>query len=298
MNIVWHNAVDTLTLLGQYIVKNGHIGRIKEIHDSDYSEWREGPPLITRTWKLESHNIQGQTGRRYKLHSHFRGQLLCIESGLIQVKTEEGSWILPPQRAGWIPPDALHSVYVCSALNGRSLLFAPEICRRLPTQPCVILISEVLQALAHRTIAWSKTDVLTLEQKHILAVIIDEIKRTRHESLYLPMPKDPRLERITQAMLDDPGSMRTVDQWAAIGSMSSRTLRRLMRSETGMGFGEWRQQAQLTHALEMLARGVSVADVADALGYASPSNFIAMFRRVFGDSPAHYFSSRLHLQQF
>jgi len=157
------------------------------------------------------------------------------------------------------------------------------------------VISEVLQALTRRTISWSTTDALTLEQKRIFAVIIDEIRHTPHESLYLPMPKDPRLERITQAILDEPGSMRTIDQWAAIGFMSSRTLRRLMRSETGMGFGEWRQQAQLTHALEMLARGVSVTDVSDALGYASPSNFIVMFRRAFGDSPAHYFSNRFHL---
>ncbi|MDW2019019.1 AraC family transcriptional regulator, partial [Vibrio alginolyticus] len=28
------------------------------------------------------------------------------------------------------------------------------------------------------------------------------------------------------------------------------------------------------------------------LGYSTPSNFIAMFRRVYGDSPTRYFSSR------
>jgi len=275
-------------------MKNGHSSMSKEIHDSDYSEWPGDPALITRTWTFKSNNIRESTVRPFKFHNHFRGQLLCIESGLIQIKTEEGSWILPPQRAGWIPPGASHSIHLCSALNGWSLLLTPDTCNRLPTQPCVIVISELLQALVFRTISWSKTDALTPEQKRIFAVIIDEIRRTPHESLYLPMPKDPRLERIAQAILDAPGSLRTIDQWAAIGSISSRTLRRLIRSETGMGFGEWRQQAQLTHALEMLARGVSVSDVADALGYASPSNFIAMFRRAFGDSPAHYFSSRFH----
>ena len=267
----------------------------KEIHDSGYSEWPEGPPLITRVWKLESSNIQEPAARPYKMHSHIRGQLLCIESGLIQVKTEKGSWLLPPQRAGWIPPGTSHSIHLSSALKGWSLLFTPDACRRLPSQPCVIVISEVLQALACRSMTWNKTDALTLEQERMFGVIIDEIMAAPHESLYLPIPKDPRLERITQAILDDPGSMRTIDQWATLGSMSSRTLRRLIRSETGMGFGEWRQQAQLTHALEMLARGVSVTDVADALGFATASNFIAMFRRALGDSPAHYFSSRLHL---
>nr|WP_251140739.1 hypothetical protein [Rhodoferax sp. U11-2br] len=28
------------------------------------------------------------------------------------------------------------------------------------------------------------------------------------------------------------------------------------------------------------------------MGYATPSNFIAMFRRCFGDSPARYFALR------
>lgn len=200
--------------------------------------------------------------------------------------------MLPPQRAGWIPPGALHSVHPCSVLNGRSLLFTPDLCNRLPSQPCVIGISDVLQVMTNRTVAWSKTDPLTPEQKRKLAVIIDEIRLMPHEALYLPIPKDHRLARITQAMLDDPGSMRTIDQWARIGAMSSRTLRRLMRTETGMSFSEWRQMVQLTHALEMLARDVPVTDVADALGYASPSNFIAMFRRAFGDSPARYFSGR------
>ncbi|WP_422527149.1 helix-turn-helix domain-containing protein [Serratia fonticola] len=45
----------------------------------------------------------------------------------------------------------------------------------------------------------------------------------------------------------------------------------------------------------MLANGMPVSSIADALGYATPSNFIAMFRRCFGDSPAHYFSKRKSL---
>lgn len=263
---------------------------IVEIYDSDYSEWKEGPSLITRSWKHDANRVRQPELRPLRWHRHYRGQLLCIESGLIRIKTEEGSWILPPQRAGWIPPGAMHSVHLGSALTGRSLFFSPDVCKKLPTLPCVIGISGVLQALALRTLGWSKAESLSLERKRILAVIIDEIRHAPHESLYLPMPKDPRLEKITQTILEEPGSMRSVEQWAAIGSISARTLRRVIRAETGMGFAQWRQQAQLAHAMEMLARGISVMEVAYTLGYATPSNFIAMFRRAFGDSPAHYFS--------
>ena len=266
--------------------------KTKEIHDSDYSECRDGPVLITRTWVREFKSVQKQMQRPYTWHSHYRGQLLCIESGLIQVNTDKGSWVLPPQRAGWIPPGAMHSVHLCSSLSGRSLLFAPQVCSKLPSAPCVIGISEVLQVLTLRSALWSKSDALTPEQKRIVAVLLDEIRLTPHESLYLPMPKDPRLKQITQTLLDDPANRYNVEQLARIGSISARTLRRLMYTETGMSFGAWRQQVQLTHALEMLAHGVSVTEVAYALGYATPSNFIVMFRRVFGDSPAHYFSTR------
>lgn len=82
---------------------------------------------------------------------------------------------------------------------------------------------------------------------------------------------------------------RTLAAWA---DLSARTLSRLYLAETGCSFAQWLQQARLTHALERLAEGDAVAQVADALGYATPSNFIAMFRSCFGDSPAHYFTQR------
>jgi len=88
------------------------------------------------------------------------------------------------------------------------------------------------------------------------------------------------------------GDARTLDEWAVWTGLSPRSLTRLCQSELGTGFAQWRQQAGLVHALEGLARGESVAAVSDALGYATPSNFIAMFRRAFGESPARYFAKR------
>lgn len=77
--------------------------------------------------------------------------------------------------------------------------------------------------------------------------------------------------------------------WAGL---SARSLSPLCQAELGIGFAQWRQQAGLVHALEAMARGGPVAQVSDALGYATPSNFIAMFRRTFGQSPGRYFARR------
>ena len=123
-----------------------------------------------------------------------------------------------------------------------------------------------------------------------MAVMLDEIRTAAPEKLYLPMPKDPRLVRIAEALLSEPNHAKTVEHWAAFGALSARSLRRLMQAETGLSFAQWRNQAQLNHALALLAQGRSVSDVAFALGFATPSNFIVMFKRLMGVPPARYFA--------
>lgn len=258
----------------------------------DLSEWPGGPWLIALRGSADPHSDYALGTRDYEWHQHVRGQLFCVEAGMLQVRTSQGAWLMPPRRAGWMPPNVPHQVRVSGALSGWSLLLAPEACKLLPGAPCVIGISETLRVLVNRAEAWDPCGPLTAQRERIAHVILDEIASAPHESLHLPMPQDGRLERVARAILDEPGSLRTLEDWAAVGTMSPRTLRRLMREETGLSFGQWRQQAQLSYALERLAQGESINQVSDALNYASPSNFIAMFRRAFGQSPARYFSTR------
>ena len=259
---------------------------------ADLSEWLAGPALIALRGGDEPGSEYRLGSREYDWHRHARGQVFCVESGFLDVRTPHGAWLLPPHRAGWMPPGVPHQVQVSGALAGWSLLVAPGPARRLPCEPCVIGVSDVLRALVRRAEDWDKQASLSREQARIAAVILDEIRRAPHEPLHLPMPSDARLRRVTQALMENPGDPRTLEAWAAWGAMSASTLRRRFAAETGLSFAQWRQQAQLARALAMLARGERVAQVADALGYASPSNFIAMFRRAFGEAPARFFAAR------
>lgn len=258
----------------------------------DLSEWCEGPDIIALRGD-DSPQAEFRLGtREYDWHQHARGQVFCVETGLIQVRTAHGAWSLPPQRAGWIPPQVPHQIRVSGAMTGWSLLLSPKACQPLSATPCVLGTGEVLRALVQRAASWDSLAPLTKEQARIAAVLLDELRHAPHQSLHLPMPSEPRLLKIAQAILDNRHSTWTLKDWAHWGAMSASTLRRLMLAQTGLGFAQWRQQAQLTQALEMLAHGARVSQVADALGYASASNFIAMFRRAFGDSPGHYFTTR------
>lgn len=258
----------------------------------EVSERTDGPALIA-VWGEDEPASEFQLGTRETgWHSHARGQVFCIENGLVHVRTRHGSWLLPPHRAGWIPPGEPHMASISGVMSGWNVVITPAACRRLPDRPCVIGVSELMRALVRRAVEWTWQDRLQPGQRRMAAVLLDEMRRAPHEPLHLPMPQDRRLLRIAQALLAQPDDGRTLAQWAAWAGLSPRTLTRLFQAETQVSFAQWRQQARLVHALERLARGEAVAAVADALGYATPSNFIAMFRRSFGDSPARYFARR------
>ncbi|MBB3228225.1 AraC-like DNA-binding protein [Luteibacter sp. Sphag1AF] len=258
----------------------------------DHSERTEGPGLIAVRGDAADGGDFRLGTREIDWHHHVRGQVFCVESGLMHVRTRQGSWLLPPHRAGWIPPGEPHKISVTGVMGGWSLLIAPRACRPLPKRPCVIGVNELMLALVRRAVSWSDLDELSTAQKRMAAVLLEEIRHAPHEALHLPMPVDRRLLRIANAVLRQPNDSRTLEQWAEWAGLSSRTLSRLFAAETALSFAQWRQQARLTHALEMLAQGVPVAEIADALGYATPSNFIAMFRRGFGSTPGRFFVER------
>lgn len=259
---------------------------------SDLSERADGPVLFALRGTDEPGSEFRLGTREYDWHSHVRGQLFCIDRGLVRVRTTRGSWLLPPHRAGWIPPGVDHKVSVSGALSGWGVMLRPDVTAGLPEEPCVMGVGEVLRALVRRASGWSGVEHLQPEQERLLAVLLDEIRLSRREPLALPMPTERRLLAMANHLVEHPEDERALDQLAAWAGLSARSARRHFVAQTGMSFVQWRQQARLSMALEKLANGEPVAVVADALGYATPSNFIAMFRKAFGESPGRYFSRR------
>lgn len=259
---------------------------------ADIIERPDGPSLVAFWGSAEPEDGRHLGAREYDWHSHVRGQLFCVDQGLVRMRTDNDSWLMPPNRLGWMPPGVRHTASISGALSGWGVMLAPDVATGLPDMPCVLGISELMRALVRRVAGWGRLEQLTPEQERIATVLLDEIRATPHEPLHLPMPTDRRLLRVASHLLDMPDDARSFSELAAWAGLTERTARRLFFAETGLSFAQWRQQARLALALERLAAGASVADVSEGVGYATPSNFIAMFRRAFGDSPAHYFAKQ------
>ncbi len=123
-----------------------------------------------------------------------------------------------------------------------------------------------------------------------MAVILDQIRSLSVAPLDLPIPKDPRLEKIHRVFTVNPADNRTLEDWGNKVGATSRTLTRLFRSETGMNFRQWRQQVRILEALRRLGSEEPVTSVALDMGYDSPSAFINMFKKALGKTPGQYFN--------
>jgi AraC-like DNA-binding protein len=245
-------------------------------------------PVITHT-----HDYPG--GHRILLHFHDRDQLVFASSGVMTVRTDQGAWVVPVNRAVWIPERIPHTVTMSGSVAMRTLYFKSRLVRSLPRECCVINVSVLLRELILEACASGSLRRRIRWESHLLNVILDRLKAIDIAPLRLPMPSDssgdPRVLRVARILLADPSDRRPLTQLARNSGAGRRTIERLFVASTGMTFGRWRQQLRLMHAMRLLGSGAKVTHAALEAGYSTSSAFIAAFRKTLGTTPSRYFRS-------
>ena len=232
-------------------------------------------------------------GAMFPSHSHARGQFAYAARGVISVHTPQGNWLVPPQRACWVPVQLVHGMRMHGAVSMHNVFIDEAAIARmgLPSDCQVLDASPLLRQLLAEAVT---VDALYAEQSRagrLMALLLDEIAAARPLPLSAPLPQEPRLAKLCMNMLQQPSLDSNLDAMAAQAGMSRRTFTRQFRIQTGLGFAQWRQQACLLAAITRLAEGQAVTRIALDLGYASPSAFTAAFRRVLGQAPSDYLSN-------
>jgi AraC-like DNA-binding protein len=195
--------------------------------------------------------------------------------GVMSVQTDEGTWVVPPNRGVWIPAGVGHSIAMSGRVAMRTIYFLPALVETLPRRCCVIKVSPLRREVpAHR---------------RLVEFMLDQLRVLPTLPLELPMPRDARALRAALRIRDAPGERATLSALAKVAGASRRTLERVFLAETHMTFGRWRQQARMLHAVPMLARGESVTTTALECGYDSTSAFIEVFTAVLGTTPGRYY---------
>lgn len=225
---------------------------------------------------------------RVQRHRHRRSQLLYAATGIMIVGTETGRWIVPPERAVWIPAGMHHEVKSLVHVSTRSIYVDPAVDPALPQDCRVIAISPLMRELLLETADIPLPYAHGSRADAIFSLLVHEIVRAPVLPLDIPMPQDVRIAARCRAYLRRPSPHETIDDWCRALGLSRRTFTRRFRAETGASFANWCRQAVIFAALSRLAAGESITPLAFDLGYDSASAFTTMFKRVVGVPPSRY----------
>ncbi|MEM9464649.1 MAG: helix-turn-helix transcriptional regulator [Actinomycetota bacterium] len=224
------------------------------------------------------------TGR----HVHDEHQLVYASDGVLSVETEGSRWVLPGQRAAWIPAGVFHTVIAASDAT-MAALYVEAIGEPVRDGLVVFDVSPLLrQLIVHLVDQVGGEPDDGPARTRLERVALDQLATAPEMPVRLARLRDPRLRSIEAAFEADPRDGRTLAQFGAAVGAGERTLQRLFAAETGTTFGRWRTLLRLQHGLVELGRGASVTTAATRAGYDQPSAFIAAFKATFGTTPGRY----------
>jgi AraC-like DNA-binding protein/quercetin dioxygenase-like cupin family protein len=231
-------------------------------------------------------------GMRIDLHTHRESQLIYAAKGTMQVTTPKGRWLVPPDRAVWVPAGLEHIIDLLSDIEMRTLYFDLPWLKQEQhdeglTSEFVVRVSPLLHQAILALFDPRNTEART---ELLVRLVMLELHQTEESATFVPLPREARCRRAAMIVLDDPTSPYDIDTLAREVGTSARTLSRLFSTETELSFKSWCQRARIAAAIRRLSTDadVSVKQLAAQLGYASVPAFSAAFRQVTGRTPTEF----------
>lgn len=223
-------------------------------------------------------------------HVHDEGQLTFAAAGTVQVHTDEGVWLLPPQLVAWVPAGVPHRLDILTDAELWIILWRKDAIREwappsFPASPFVSQVTPLLRALLDEAVAADPDS----EKAELMArLALHELTVLQEAPTFLPLPKSPLGRRLADLALADYRNALDVAELASRAATSVRSASRLFPLETGMTLKAWRQRARIVWAMEQLSRGKAIPFVATQAGFASTAAFSAAFKQVTASTPTAF----------
>lgn len=224
------------------------------------------------------------------LHAHAEAQLTYAASGMVQIHTNDGVWLVPPHLAAWVPPGVAHRLDIVTDAELWMVHWEPSalgawVGQGLLDRAFALRVTPLLRSLLTESIG---SDPASDKADLMLQLMLHELTAMDEAPTFLPLPSSPAARRLAELLLGDPHQRLNLDTLAQRAATSARTASRLFPRETGLTLKAWRQRARIVRAMEHLGRGDAPAKVARDVGFASTAAFAHAFRQVTTMTPTAF----------
>ncbi|WP_333496102.1 AraC family transcriptional regulator [Kluyvera sp. CHPC 1.251] len=218
-----------------------------------------------------------QSTQAYKRHSHPQLSIGAIVEGGTRCVCDEHEYLLSPGDLIVIPANAPHS---CNPIQGKPRSYH-------------MLYIDTPQPLAQQVI---RNDVLFRLYLNVVEQMSADALTALLSALSLSAKGEETLratsQQLQQALLADPVSPPSLDEFAARFSLRKETLIRTFKQDTGLTPGSFLNNSRVELAKTRLRAGDEIADVAYQTGFADQSHFHKTFVSYTAATPRQYASVR------
>jgi AraC-like DNA-binding protein len=247
--------------------------------------------LGIETSLLESFAFLDQADNiRYDWHAHTRHQLLYAFSGTLRLEVENGLYLLPPQRAVWIPAGVRHRTTLKKVRSG-SVYLAPLLVPTEIARVRIISAAPIVREMVRYALRWPATrdpdDQLANAWFRTMGLLCAEWIRDEMP-FHLPAAQTGQVAMAMEYTLQNLDSV-TMEAAAQAAALSERHFRRRFALETGITWRLFLHQARMLRAMELLVEvDTNITEVAYAVGFNSLSAFAKSFALFSGQTPSKY----------
>jgi AraC-like DNA-binding protein len=221
-------------------------------------------------------------------HYHDMHKLLYAFEGAIEVESARGRNLIPRQLAAWIPAGVPH----CTSIHGVcwvSIFFSPASVPDIEQRVRTVMVSPLMREMLRESRRWPLHESTSDVRGHFFEAMgslcgewID-----REAQLFLPTSEDARVKRAldhTARRMD-----LNLEDICRHAGISERSLRRRVKTETGLTWETYRHRCRLLQAVTLLSESDEpMSEIAARCGFESPSGFAKAFRQAMGEAPRDY----------
>lgn len=239
-----------------------------------------------------SHTVDFKSQRHaFSSEEEPAGQLVCCQSGEIELYGHSGEWIIPAGYMVYIPPGRMFRIRIRIPSSGLVIKFCRNEVAWRHNGCWVGPINDIASHLVNYSLKWSSEDARSKRLGKAFFLTLGEMVPgwfTHERIMWTPYAENSSIQKaIDYARQRGPGV--ALPEVASHVGMSERTLRRHMQSELGQTWRDFIRELRMNKAMELLRKErKSVTETAFEVGFSSSSAFSNAFLEYVGRTPSAF----------
>lgn len=222
-------------------------------------------------------------------HQHQRAQLTFVKEGYQYFHINDKIYLVPQNHVIWVPSSQKHKI----TSEAETVKLMVSLFKNVPKDDFystthVFPVPSVLKEMILYATKWNKETEKNIEQEAFMNALLISLPNFCNENvaLQIPLPSDKRLLEVCQFINLNFHQNESIEELAEIANLSTRSLQRIFKKETGISVKKYVQLIKILKSIELIdSHQFTLSEIAYQVGYKSLSAFTSSYQAIMNAKP-------------